>query len=93
MKNKETISVLCRFIFLLAIVVLVVPQRNAKIALLCAVLVIGGIMAFLLYKTRRTDEPSQQDPDTPQYKVEFDDGKDSAPKKKHHKKSKKSGKK
>lgn len=88
MKDRETISVLLRFIFLLAIVVVVVPDRTAKIVLLSAVLILGGVVAFLLYKTRRTDgEQPPQDHNSPQYKVEFDDGKP-APKKKH----KKSGK-
>lgn len=90
MKNKETLNVLLRFIFLLAIVVIVVPDRRAKIVLLCSVLVLGSIVAFLLYKTRRTDEP-QDSP--PQYKVEFDEEKNKSERKKHKKKSGKSGKK
>ena len=90
MKDRETISVLLRFIFLLAIVVVVVPDRTAKIVLLSAVLILGGVVAFLLYKTRRTDGEQPPQDNTPQYKVEFDDEKP-APKKKH-KKSGKSGK-
>ena len=86
MKDRETASVLLRFIFLLAIVVIVVPDRTAKIVLLSAVLILGGVVAFLLYKTRRTDDPSQ--PDSPQYKVEFDDEKTHATKKKHNKSGK-----
>ena len=87
MKDRETISVLLRFIFLLAIVVIVVPNKSAKIVLLASVVVLFGVVAFLLYKTRRTDGEQPPQDNTPQYKVEFDDEKP-APKKKH----KKSGK-
>lgn len=62
MKNySETLSVLGRFLFLLVIVVIVIPNTTAKYVLLAVFLGTAGLLAYLLYVNRKkAPEPPQK---------------------------------